>query len=58
VMGLAILCVMFASVTAVWRMARPQYKSGLTDPEKEGSIVPEVWFFALPVLVRGGPRGS
>jgi len=50
VMGLAILCVMFASVTAVWRMARPQYKSGLTDPEKEGSIFLEVCFFALPVL--------
>jgi len=51
VMGAAILCVMFASVTAVWRMVRPQYKSGLTDPEKEGSIFPELWFFALPILV-------
>jgi hypothetical protein len=44
VMALAIGCVGFASVTAVWRMERPQYKSGLTDPEKEGSIFPEVCF--------------
>lgn len=51
VMGASILCVMFASVTAVWRMARPQFKLGLTDPEKEGSIFPELCFFALPLLV-------
>jgi len=51
VMGLAIVCVGCASVTAVWRMARPQYESGLTDPENQGSILLEVWLFALPVLV-------
>lgn len=51
VMGLAIVCVGCASVTAVWRMARPQYESGITDPENQGSILLEVWLFALPVLV-------
>ncbi len=48
VMGWAIVCVGFASVTAVWRMS---YKAGGADPEKEGSILIEVGFFALPVLV-------
>ncbi len=47
----AILCVGFASVIAVWRMARPQYKSRFTDTQKEGSIFLEVWFFALPILL-------
>ena len=51
VMGAAVLCVMFASAIAVWRIARPQYKAGLAELEKEGSVFPEVCFFALPVLV-------
>jgi hypothetical protein len=51
VMGLAIVCVMFASATAVWRMARPPYRSGLTDPQQEGSTFLELWFFAVPILV-------
>ncbi len=51
VMLSAIGCVAFASATAVWRMARPQYKSRFTDPQKEGSTFLEVWFFALPILV-------
>ncbi|MGZ7061192.1 MAG: hypothetical protein ACXVJU_18060, partial [Candidatus Angelobacter sp.] len=51
VMGLAIVCVLFASATAVWRMDRPPYKSESTDPQKEGSTLLELWFFALPVLV-------
>jgi len=50
VMGLAIVCVMFASATAVWRMERSPYQSGSTVQEKEGSTFLEVWFFALPVL--------
>jgi len=51
VMVLAIAFVAFASATAVWRMARPPYKSGSTGPRKEGSTFLEFWFFALPVLV-------
>jgi hypothetical protein len=51
VMLLAILCVAFASATAVSRMARPLYKSEHNNPEKDGSIFREVWFFAVPVLI-------
>jgi hypothetical protein len=51
VMGLAIGFVLFASATAVWRMARPPYESESAGPRKEGSTFLEFWFFALPVLV-------
>ncbi len=51
VMGLAIGFVLFASATAVWRIARPPYKSGASGRRKEGSVFWEFWFFALPVLV-------
>ena len=51
VMGLAIVCVMFSSATAVWRMERPLYQSESTASQKEGSTSLELWFFALPVLV-------
>jgi hypothetical protein len=48
-MGLAVVCVLSASATAVWRMARPTYKSP-ADSQKEGGTFLELWFFALPVL--------
>ena len=59
VMGLAVLCVGFASAIAVWRMSAPLYKppdksqdkSGVIDPEKEGSTLIEVLLFALPVML-------
>jgi hypothetical protein len=51
VMGSAIVCVMFASATAVWRMGRPQQNSRFSDADKDGSTFLEFWFFALPVLV-------
>ncbi len=51
VMVLAIVGVVFASVTAVWRMARPPYTSGFTNPQKKGSTFLELWFFAIPLLV-------
>ena len=51
VMALAVVCVMFASATAVWRMARPPYKAGSSDPQKEGSTFLELWFFAIPILL-------
>jgi len=51
VIGLAIVFVIFASTTAVWRMARPSYTSEVAGPQKEGSTFLEFWFFALPVLV-------
>jgi len=50
VMLWAILCIAFASGTAVWRMARPPYKAGGTS-ESDGSIAVELWFFTLPILV-------
>ncbi len=55
VIGSAILFVMFASVTAVWRMARPPYEGRSADPQvdpqKEGSIFVELWFFTVPILI-------
>ena len=51
VMALAVVCVMFASATAVWRMARPPYKAGFSDSQQEGSTLLELWLFAVPVLV-------
>jgi hypothetical protein len=51
VMALAIGCIGFASATAVWRMVRPRYKSRFNDPQQEGSIFWEVWFFAVPILL-------
>jgi hypothetical protein len=51
VMGLAVTCVLFASATAVWRMARPPYASQFTDAQKQGRTSLELWLFALPVLV-------
>jgi hypothetical protein len=66
VITLAILCVGFASATAVWRMSTPLYKSkqdkppqdkspqdksGISESEKEGSTLVEVLLFALPVML-------
>ena len=51
VMGLAMVCVMFASATAVWRMERPPDESESTNPQTGGSASLELWFFALPILV-------
>ena len=51
VMTLAVVGVMSASATAVWRMVQPQYTSGFTNAQKEGSTSLELWFFALPILL-------
>jgi hypothetical protein len=51
VMALAVLGVVTASATAVWRMARPTYQLGTTDSQTEGSTSVELWFFALPILL-------
>ena len=50
VMGLALLGVIFASTTAVWRMVRPAYKVAISGAVEEGSISVELGFFALPIL--------
>jgi Patatin-like phospholipase len=51
VMALAVLGVVTASATAVWRTARPTYQLGTTDSQTEGSTSVELWFFALPILL-------
>ena len=51
VMALAVMGVVIASATAVWRMARPTYQLGTTGSQTEGSTSVELWFFALPILL-------
>jgi hypothetical protein len=51
VIGLAVACNLFASATALWRMARPSYTSGFTDPQERGITFRELWLFAVPILV-------
>ena len=51
VMALAVVGVVIASATAVWRMARPTYQLGKADSQSEGSTSVELWFFAVPILL-------
>ena len=51
VMALAVMGVVIASATAVWRMARPTYQLGTTGSQTDGSTSVELWFFALPILL-------
>jgi hypothetical protein len=51
VMLLAVLCVTDASAFAAARMSWPPYASKFKDPQKQGSISLEFWFFAVPLLL-------
>ena len=51
VMLLAVLCVTVASAFAAARMSWPPYASKHKDPQKQGSISLEFWFFAAPLIL-------